>query len=238
MLIIGLTGGIATGKNFVSNLFSRLGAKVFDADFEVHNLFCKNKKIIKRIAEIFPQSLNKQGFIDRQILRELILKEPKNIKILEEIIHPQIRESEVKFLKVAQYQKRKIVVLNIPLLLEAENIKPALRKKRINLLSKNKTIRYKISCAKNNLKSHKRFDFIISIIAPTMIRQNRFLRRDLTKNIEFFNQAKKNQISDLQRRKHSNFLLNNGLRKSNTAKQVQNIYQKLTSLRQKTEVLN
>ena len=120
--IIGLSGGIASGKNAVANIFSELGIEVFDADAVVHNLYLQNQKIIELIAKNFPETFDGK-IIDRKILSSLILKNPTKITVLEKIIHPEIREIYQNFLAKNLQKKANFVVINIPLLLESNQYK-------------------------------------------------------------------------------------------------------------------
>ena len=56
MKIIGLTGGVASGKNFVAEIFAQKGAVIFDADKEVHRLLDSDKSTISKVKKIFPES--------------------------------------------------------------------------------------------------------------------------------------------------------------------------------------
>lgn len=117
MKIIGLTGGIASGKNLISDIFKEKGAMVFDADQEVHDILKLDKTAILEVGNSFPQALV-NGEVDRKILGKAVFSDAKKIQILEGIIHPKVRERYEKFLKLAKEKDVKIVVLNIPLLLE------------------------------------------------------------------------------------------------------------------------
>ena len=139
MKIIGLTGGIASGKNFVADIFAKNGAAVFDADKEVHNLLESDKLTIDEVKKNFPTSFVKQK-IDRKILGKIVFSDAEKLKILEEIIHPKVRKNYQLFLKNFKIQNKKIAVLNIPLLLETKGyecdkvlaitVSPSIQKKR------------------------------------------------------------------------------------------------------------
>ena len=90
--VVGLTGGIASGKNFVAEIFSKNGAAIFDADKEVHLLLESNQDVIAQIKKNFPQSLVNHK-IDRKILGKIVFdkKSAQKLKILEEILHPKVR---------------------------------------------------------------------------------------------------------------------------------------------------
>ena len=65
MKIIGLSGGIASGKNTVADIFHELGIEVFDADAVVHNLYLHDQKIIELVAQNFPETFD-QKIINRR----------------------------------------------------------------------------------------------------------------------------------------------------------------------------
>ncbi len=115
--IIGLTGGIASGKNFVSEVFAKNGAVIFDADKEVHRLLELDQSTIDAVKKNFPESFIEKK-IDRKILGKIVFADKEKLKILEKILHPEVRSSCQKFLKKASEEKKEIAVLNIPLLLE------------------------------------------------------------------------------------------------------------------------
>ncbi|MSP33975.1 MAG: dephospho-CoA kinase [Rickettsiales bacterium] len=177
MKIIGLTGGIASGKNFVADIFAKNGAAIFDADFEVHQIYNNNKNFISKIKKLFPQSVVDEK-IDRKILGKIVFSDAKKLKILEKNIHPIIRKKYDQFLLKSRQEKRKIVVLNIPLLLEKQGYKcdkiisllipPSLQKRRFLSRNKNesqqdlekkftKIARFQM----NNEERKKRSDFVI-----------------------------------------------------------------------------
>ena len=112
MTIIGITGSIASGKSTVAKLITKKKYPLFDADKVVSNLY-KRKKFIKLLVKKF--NLNDGKNIKNQI-RTLIKKNKTQLKILEAIIHPFVRKEMNIFLKI----KNKILVLEIPLLIESK----------------------------------------------------------------------------------------------------------------------
>lgn len=118
MLVIGLTGGIGSGKTTVAKLFSERGIPIVDADIYARELTHPGKPAFQEIATHFGHEvLQKNGALDRPKLRKIIFENAKQRRWLEELLHPQIRkemEHEIKTLK-APY-----CVAVIPLLLEVE----------------------------------------------------------------------------------------------------------------------
>ncbi len=165
MKIIGLTGGVASGKNLIAEIFAKNGAAVFDADAEVHKLLELDKSTIQAVKKIFPASFIEQK-IDRKILGKIVFADEKKLRVLEKILHPKVRKNYQKFLKSAREEKKKFAVLNIPLLLETKGYKcdyvvaiiakKSVQKKRFLAREKNKNPAAKIS------ESEKKFTKIIS----------------------------------------------------------------------------
>lgn len=117
--IIGLTGGIASGKNFIAEIFAQKGAEIFDADNEVRHLINDDSGVLAAINEFFPECVIDQK-IDRKILAKIVFDDQKKLKKLEAILHPRVRKTYQQFLDRSKKNNQKFVVLNIPLLLETE----------------------------------------------------------------------------------------------------------------------
>jgi dephospho-CoA kinase len=115
MIRIGLTGSIGMGKSAVSKMFRTLGVPVFDADAEVHKLQAASGALVPAIEARFPGSTGPGG-VNRQILGQMVLGKPDELRALERIIHPAVYRSRQRFL--ARNRARAIVVLDIPLLFE------------------------------------------------------------------------------------------------------------------------
>jgi dephospho-CoA kinase len=118
MLIVGLTGSIATGKSETSKLFSQANIPVFDADAEVHKIY-QHKSVINMLGSYFPDAV-KNGEINRQILGKLVLTDAKKLKALEALIHPLVQAEREKFISIWKAKHVDFVVMDIPLLFETE----------------------------------------------------------------------------------------------------------------------
>lgn len=95
-MLIGLTGGIGSGKTTVSDLFAELGIKIIDTDVISQNLTAVGGSAISLILENFgPQSIALDGSMDRKFMRTKVFNSSDERKKLESILHPLIRE-EVK----------------------------------------------------------------------------------------------------------------------------------------------
>lgn len=116
-MIVGLTGGIASGKSTVSNYFREFGAEVLDADVVAKELSEKEENVAK-IIEIFGNDiLDENGNISRKKMRERAFLEKDKLKQLNELLHPQV--IEVFKNKRENTKEDEIVIFDIPLLFEA-----------------------------------------------------------------------------------------------------------------------
>ena len=112
MIRIGILGDIGSGKSFVSKAF---GYPVFNADNEVGKLYKKNRKIFIKLNKALPKHIT-QFPITKQEVTKTILANKNNLRKIVKIIHPEIRNRMNIFLK--KNRKRKLIILDIPLLLE------------------------------------------------------------------------------------------------------------------------
>jgi dephospho-CoA kinase len=117
MKVIGLTGGIGMGKSTAAAAFRRARIPVFDADAAVHALQAPGGRALSPINAAFPGTVV-DGRLDRAALREAVLGDPDALRRLEAIIHPMVRAAETAFLARARRAGQRLVVLDIPLLLE------------------------------------------------------------------------------------------------------------------------
>lgn len=115
-MIIGLTGGIGSGKTAVSNAFEELGITVVDADLASRVVVQKGKPSLKSIEEHFgSEILTQEGELDRAKLREIIFNSNSEKEWLEALLHPAIAEQIQQELSAS---KSTYTILVSPLLLE------------------------------------------------------------------------------------------------------------------------
>lgn len=115
MIKVGILGSVGSGKSFVANIFKELGFNIFSADQVVSQIYKRNKNINKKISNFFKLKLY-QGRINKDELRDILKKNEKKFKYLNKIFHPIVRKKLMLFL--SKYKKTKLVVLDIPLLIE------------------------------------------------------------------------------------------------------------------------
>ena len=119
MIVIGLTGSVASGKSTVSGWIRETGIAVHDADAVVHSLLAANGKAMAEIISTFGTEISgSDGTIDRKKLGERVFANPTDRKKLESILHPLVRQHRDQFLQDQQRLGRQIVVLDVPLLYE------------------------------------------------------------------------------------------------------------------------
>ena len=95
-LHIALSGGIASGKTYVSNKFDSLGVDIIDTDIIAHEIVLPGRSALEEITDNFGKSvLQKDGALNRRLMRKIVFEDSKKRLILESILHPKI-QNEVK----------------------------------------------------------------------------------------------------------------------------------------------
>ena len=121
MILVGLTGGIATGKSTVAGLFKRCGATVIDADALAREVVQPGKPAWREIVRIFGKAaLNTNRTLNRQALGAIVFGHPTKLRYLENIIHPRVAREQARLTKqAARIDPHAIVIYDVPLLFEA-----------------------------------------------------------------------------------------------------------------------
>lgn len=118
-LVIGLTGGIASGKSTISSILKAVGWPVIDADLIARQIVMPGSKGLEQIVNRFgPQMLNSDGMLDRKKLGKTVFDDPKKLSDLDKIEHPLIQEAIDSQLDEFKKQHLPVVVLDVPLLFE------------------------------------------------------------------------------------------------------------------------
>jgi len=118
MLVIGLTGGIGSGKTTVANLFSELDIEIIDTDLIARKVVEPGQSTLAKITDYFGKHiLNIDGSLDRKKLAEITFSNESERKILESILHPEIKKNMLAQIKEV---KSPYCITVIPLLLEAK----------------------------------------------------------------------------------------------------------------------
>ena len=114
--VVGLTGGIGSGKSLAAQFFSQLGALVIDADQLARSAIERGSEGFDEVLLRFGDTVLKNGDIDRVALGQIVFENPEAKRDLEEIIHPRIRAEFEE--AVASLNPGQIMVYEIPLLVE------------------------------------------------------------------------------------------------------------------------
>ena len=121
MILVGLTGGVATGKSTVAKMFKQCGSVVIDADKLAHEVVKPGKPAWREIVASFGKTvLNQDRSLNRQALGNIVFRYPKKRRQLERIIHPRVaREQQRLMRRVAKRKPHAVVIYEVPLLFEA-----------------------------------------------------------------------------------------------------------------------
>jgi dephospho-CoA kinase len=210
-MLIGITGGIGSGQSTVVQMFAKLGAKVIIADKLAREIMEPGHPGYKAILKVFGKTyLNANNCIDRKKLGELVFGSKKQLRLLNQTIHPILLkriQQEIISLKNKYQNKRvkPILVLEAAILYET--------------------------------KMDRLVDEVIVVYAPKSLRIKRIKARDglSTREIESRFAA---QIPLEQKLKKSKYIIDNSGRISTTFKQVENFYAVFLILSQLKEKIN
>ena len=121
MILVGLTGGVATGKSTVAAMFGRCGAVVIDADQLARQVVEPGKPAWRDIVRTFgPRILLPDRTLDRQALANIVFKSPRRLRRLECIVHPRVARLQSRLTRtIAERRPDAVVIYEVPLLFEA-----------------------------------------------------------------------------------------------------------------------
>jgi len=120
MLVIGLTGGIGTGKTEVAEALRGLGAEVVSADRLAHELYRRGARAWREIVDEFGDAvLAPGGEVDRGKLASIVFRDQAALERLNAIVHPRVREAIEERIGELRGRGEKAVVVEVPLLMEA-----------------------------------------------------------------------------------------------------------------------
>jgi dephospho-CoA kinase len=121
MILVGLTGSVATGKSTVAKMFKQCGAVVIDADELAHEVVKPGKPAWREIVRLFGKTvLNQDRSLNRQALGSIVFRNPKKRRQLECIIHPRVAREQARLTRqAARKDSTAVVIYDVPLLFEA-----------------------------------------------------------------------------------------------------------------------
>jgi dephospho-CoA kinase len=153
-LVIGLSGGIGTGKSTVARMFAAQGAVVIDADAIVHELQARGQPLVAELAAAFgPGVLDAEGGLDRAALGAIVFRDPEARARLGSIVHPKVGAEFARRIAAARAAGAPVLVLDIPLLFEGRK-------------------------AGTGSAAQLRFDATVLVYAPEAMQVERQLARD------------------------------------------------------------
>lgn len=168
--VVGLSGGIGSGKSTVAELFVALGASLVDTDAIAHQLTASNGLAMPSIISTFgPGVVNTEGALDRDIMRRLVFSEPAARIRLESILHPMIRQISADRCTQAPTP---YVILAVPLLVEAGSYRE--RCDRIVIVDCPETVQIARVMARNHLSEGE----VRAILAAQSSREQRLVIAD------------------------------------------------------------
>ena len=173
MIKIGILGDIGSGKSYVARNF---GYPVFNADYEVAKLYQQNKKIFNKLKKILPKHIFSFP-IEKKEISNAILANKNNLNKIIKIVHTEVRKKMNIFLK--KHRNKKIVILDVPLLLESK-----INKKKdilVFIQSKQSDILKRLKNRKNfNQKLLKKFKNIQYSVRYKKEKSNFIIKNDFT----------------------------------------------------------
>ena len=173
MIIVGLTGGIGSGKTTVAQLFIELGIPVYIADTEAKRLMRTSKTIRRKLLVEFGEKAYIKNKLNRAFLANIVFNDKKKLTAINKIVHPSVANS---FKRWINKHNSAYVIQENAILFE------------------------------NN--SADKFDFIITVSAPIQDKIERVMKRDNVTKEEVLARMN-NQISDKEKMKKSNFIIEN-----------------------------
>ena len=152
MIIVGITGGIGSGKSIVCTIFNKLGIPVYNADESAKNAYEKYPELISRIRdEISAEAIDKNGKVIRKILAEIIFADQSKLDLLNAMVHPVvafdfenwmethrgfpyiIKEAAILFESNTAQQCNKIITVVSPLELRVSRLKARDKRTRLEI---------------------------------------------------------------------------------------------------------
>ena len=201
--VVGLTGGIGTGKSTVSRMLAELGATVIDSDAIVHELQAPGAPMLRELAAEFGERiLRPDGSLDRAALGDLVFRDEAARKRLNAIVHPGVGRETARRLAAALEAKVALVVLDIPLLYET---------------------RHQGTASRTNLGAQA----VIVVYAPRALQ----IRRQVERNTYGEDEAARRVDAQLpidEKRALADYVIDNSGSLEETRRQVEALYARLT----------
>jgi dephospho-CoA kinase len=209
MRVVGLTGGIGTGKSTVAELLRGLGALVIDADAIVHELQAAGTPLLAEIRDAFGEEiLRDDGSLDRPALGQRVFADPVARKRLNDLVHPAVGREMARRLAAARDGNARLIVLDIPLLLEGRAAR-----------------------ARGETRGPSASDLVAEVIV-VYARAEQQIERQLARDGATPEHARQRLAAQLpidEKRRLADHVIDNSGSLADTERQVKELYEKLTS---------
>lgn len=118
--IIGLTGGIGSGKSTVAGYFEELGVPVYIADDEAKKLM-DSSEMVDKIQSVFEEKVSENGKLDKKKMADIVFSDPEQLKKLNNIVHPEVRNHFLNWVKA--HKDHSFVIKEAAILFESGSYK-------------------------------------------------------------------------------------------------------------------
>jgi dephospho-CoA kinase len=202
--IVGLSGGIGTGKSTVARLLANLGAVVFDADAIVRELQAPGSPVLDELREAFGDAiLDASGALDRKALAAVVFCDAAARARLGSILHPKVGAEMARRLAAAREAGAAIVVLDIPLLFEGRK-------------------------AGTGSAAQMDFDATVLVYAPEALQIERQMQRDGCARKEALRRIRA-QLPIEEKKRMADYVIDNSGTPEQTERQVRDLFSTLTA---------
>jgi dephospho-CoA kinase len=200
--VVGLTGGIGSGKSTVAEMLAALGARVIDADAIVHELQAPGSPVLREMVAAFGEEiLDANAALDREAMGRIVFADAEKRARLGAIVHPRVGVEMLRRVEEARRQDVALVVLDIPLLLEGRK-------------------------AGRAGASALPFDAVIVVWVPEALQLERQMERDGRDREESLRRIR-SQMSLDEKRKLADHVIDNSGSRADTERQVRALYEAL-----------
>ena len=114
---LGLTGGIGTGKTYVSKVFQQMGIPVFNADVEAKNCMIEDKELMQNIKTYFGENMYDNGVLQKEKLAKIVFNNSERLAELNTLVHPVVKQ---RFEEWCTQQTAELVVKEAAILFESD----------------------------------------------------------------------------------------------------------------------
>jgi len=202
--IVGLSGGIGSGKSTVAELLANLGAVVIDADAIVRELQAPGSPVLDDLAEAFGNEIiDDAGALDREALGAIAFRDAEARARLGAIIHPEVGAEMARRIAAAREAGAEVIVLDIPLLFEGRK-------------------------AGTGSAAQLGFDATVLVYAPEALQIERQMKRDGCDREEALRRLRA-QLPIEEKRGMADFVIDNSGTPERTERQVRALYEALTA---------